>query len=94
MGVTLNASTPVLLATNINQDDPTFALLAGGGFVASTGKVNGRAQLQVFSDAGAPVGTAASFAAYSGASGDSYGVLRLEASDAIEIDSNSLLRTC
>ena len=79
MGVTLSASTPVRLATDINQDDPTFALLAGGGFVASTGKVNGRAQLQVFSDAGAPVGTAASFAVYSGASGDSYGVLRLAA---------------
>ena len=77
MGVTLNASTPVRLATNVVDQGANFALLSGGGFVALTDKVNGRGQLQVFSDAGAPVGTAASLGAYSGASGDGYGVLRL-----------------
>ena len=77
MGVTLNASTPVRLATNISQDNPTFALLAGGGFVPLTDNINGQGQLQVFSDAGVAVGKAASLGAYSGASGDGYGVLRL-----------------
>ena len=37
MGVTLSASTPVRLATDINQDDPTFALLAGGGRCQTNG---------------------------------------------------------
>ena len=77
MGVTLNASTPVRLATGIAQNDPTFALLAGGGFVALTDTVNGQGQLQLFSDAGVAVGPAASLGAYSGASGGGFGVLRL-----------------
>ena len=78
MRVSLSASTPVRLSSDISQDDPTFALLAGGGFVALTNKVNGRGQLQVFSDAGVAVGAATSLGPYSG-SGDGYGVLRLAA---------------